>query len=204
MHRPHWVLWAPSHLLKTLLKFQETSWNTGIINLKRKSHNEVGIKCLRKALSTDLLSAVEKFMNLPISIDIYPTSKCVGGLGGRGVKIRYIITPQCHLLVYIASSRLLCKFLRILNLILQTGKLRPRGGCVLPEFVWQGRPEARCAGSAPGYISFFGTTPSSPSRAVSGSNAIVFTPGIVIRVAASLSLLRFTESIFAPSNILLT
>lgn len=51
---------------------------------------------------------------------------------------------------------------------------------------------------------FFGITPSSPSRAVLDSNATVFTPGIVIRVTASLSLLRFMKSIFAPSNILLT
>lgn len=53
---------------------------------KRQSHNEVSFKCLRKALSADLLTTGDKFMNLLISTDIYSTSEHVGvevGSGGR-------------------------------------------------------------------------------------------------------------------------
>lgn len=104
----------------------------------------------------------------------------------------------------IASSKSLGTILRFINLTLQTGKLRPRGGCTLPKFIWQVRREARCAGSAPRFHFGFGITPSSPSRAVLDSYAVVFTSGIAIRVTANLSLLRFPQSIFALANIPLT
>lgn len=89
MRRAHWVLWAPFHLLTTLLQFQETFMSTGAINLKRKSHNEVRVRCLRKTLSTDLLTTRDNFMNLLISTDIYPTSEyvCVWGKEERDSKL---------------------------------------------------------------------------------------------------------------------
>ena len=63
VHRPQWVLWAPSNLLRTLLKFQEIFVCPGTINLKRKSYNEIRIKCLRKAFAKNL-GQVHEFVNL--------------------------------------------------------------------------------------------------------------------------------------------
>lgn len=60
------------------------------------------------------------------------------------------------------------------------------------------------SGSAPRFHFGFGITPLSPSRAVLDSYAVVFTPGIAIRVTANLSLLRFPQSIFALASIPLT
>lgn len=65
--------------------------STGAINSKRKLHNEVSFKCLRKALSADLLITGDKFMNLLISTDIYSTAECVGGEVG-GPTITDVIT----------------------------------------------------------------------------------------------------------------